>query len=170
MMKMSVLVALAALMIPIGTAFTQTESAMSEPKSESTSIESLRWLAGHWIGQGFGGTCEEVWSPPSAGTMVGTFKLYGPGGISFYELMTIAPDTTGRLTLKVKHFNSDLTGWEERDKFAEFPLTTASFSVAQFGGLKYEKLAADGLRITVTISHKDGTTSEEVINCVKQSQ
>lgn len=144
------------------------ESELMNAIPESVSIESFVWLAGHWIGAGFGGTCEEVWGAPSAGTMVGTFKMYDAEGVKFYEIMTIAPDSAGRFILKVKHFNADLTGWEEKDKSAEFELMALKETAAQFGDLKYERLAEDSLRITVTISHKDGTTSEEVINCKKQ--
>ena len=30
-------------------------------------IEDYAWLAGHWTGDGFGGTSEEMWSKPKNG-------------------------------------------------------------------------------------------------------
>ena len=148
-----------------------TVKADSEPvpseDNMSIQIEQLDWLVGHWEGEGFGGVCEEVWSPASAGTMVGTFKLSIEGSVKFYELMTIAPDSAG-LLLRVKHFNPELVGWEEKDKSAEFRFTDASDNSVQFDGLKYTLIEPDKLTIAVTISHKDGSTSEELIRCTRQ--
>ena len=54
----------------------------AEPKTEHTfqlakgeerpaaTIEDAGWLVGSWAGTAFGQTFEEVWNPPSAGTMV----------------------------------------------------------------------------------------------------
>ena len=50
-------------------------------------LSKFEWLAGHWRGEGLGGQCEEIWSAPAAGTMVGSFRLMKDGEVSFYELM-----------------------------------------------------------------------------------
>ena len=46
-----------------------------------------RWIEGTWVGDGFGGTSEEVWSAPSAdGTIMGSFRHFkGDGSLNFYE-------------------------------------------------------------------------------------
>ena len=88
---------------------TETAKGGSE---ESISLDDLSWLVGRWVGKGFGGVCEEVWQPSSGGSMIGTFSLVVDGKAQFYELMTITMES-GKPTMKLKHFNADLTGWEE---------------------------------------------------------
>lgn len=41
-------------------------------------------------------------------------------GTMFSEYMQIAPDGDS-LIVRLKHFNADLTGWEEKDKTVNFP-------------------------------------------------
>ena len=130
-------------------------------------IEKLGWMAGHWVGEGFGGIGEEVWAPLSAGSMVGSFKLSVDNGVKFYEIMTITQDTLGpRLTLK--HFNADLTGWEEKDETVVFPFVSAEHNKIVFDGLRYELIDDSTMWITVSIHGKDGSMSEEVFKCKKQ--
>jgi hypothetical protein len=50
----------------------QDETVDSEV-SAGLDLERLSWLAGQWHGEAFGGTCEETWTPPSGGSMVGTY-------------------------------------------------------------------------------------------------
>ena len=52
-------------------------------------LEDVEWLAGSWTGSAFGERFEEVWNPPSAGSMVGLFKLYDGDEVSFYEILLI---------------------------------------------------------------------------------
>ena len=54
-------------------ALTSTRS--SAVAVEAPSIDDFAWLAGHWRGEGLGGVCEEVWSQPLAGTMMGSCRL-----------------------------------------------------------------------------------------------
>ena len=130
-------------------------------------IDQLDWLVGHWEGDAFGGVCEEVWSPASGGTMVATFKLTVDGAVQFYELMTLVPDSAGP-QMRLKHFNADLTGWEEKGEVVEFRFESASEKKAKWGGLTYERIAEDSLRITVTFTHGDQPPTEEVITCRKR--
>ena len=129
-------------------------------------VEDLAWLVGHWRGEGFGGMCEEIWSPVSGGTMVGTFKLFTEEQVQFYEIMTIVPDSAGP-KLVLKHFNADLSGWEEKDSVVTFRFVDGDSTRVQFGGLIYKRVSPTELHITVGFSHADGTTSQEVIRCRK---
>jgi hypothetical protein len=130
----------------------------------STSVSDLSWMAGHWRGEAFGGICEEVWSPEFGGTMVGTFKLVSGKKINFYEIMTITSDSAGP-TLNVKHFNPDLTGWEEKDEVMSFSFVSAGVGQVTFSGLTYERTAEDSLRITVSVKGADGSARQEIIEC-----
>jgi len=129
-------------------------------------LEDIAWLAGRWQGEAFGGICEEAWEKPSGPSMVGTFKLIAEDKIKFYEIMTITPDSSG-LTLKLKHFNADLTGWEEKDKVVEFPFVEISENMVQFDGLSYQLVSGDSLKITVDMKQADGSVSQVVIDCLK---
>lgn len=165
-MKCHAIVMIAILVI-VSAAAGKTAAASDTTEDAMISIKDLDWMVGHWQGEAFGGVCEEVWSPVSGGTMVGTFKLLVDGKVKFYEIMTITPDSAGPV-LRVKHFDPELKGWEDKDKSAEFRFVRAGDREIQFGGLTYTRKGEDSLRIVVTMSHKDGSTSEEVIECARR--
>ena len=75
----------------------------------AATIDQVAWIAGSWVGSAFGGQTEEVWTRPTAGTMVGLYKHRGEDGVSFYEFQVIVEEG-GSLTWKVKHFGPDLVG------------------------------------------------------------
>lgn len=103
-------------------------------RSPRASIEDVAWLAGRWRGEGLGGVVEELWSPPLAGAMVGAFRLVAGGETSFYEICLLR-EHEGSLVYRVKHFHPDLTGWEEKLDFVEFPLVKVEPDLVQFAGL-----------------------------------
>ena len=53
--------------------------------------------------------------------MMGSFRMIENDTVNFYELMTITEQDES-LILKLKHFSSDLKGWEEKDTTVDFPL------------------------------------------------
>ena len=138
------------------------ESIMKE-KAEIT-LDDISWLAGRWQGEAFGGICEEAWEKPSGPGMVGTFKLIAEDKIKFYEIMTITPDSSGPV-LKLKHFNADLTGWEEKDEVITFSFIEAGENKIKFDGISYELISTDELKITVDMKQADGNISQVVIDC-----
>lgn len=129
-----------------------------EPDAGPT-IEDFAFMAGHWRGEGLGGTCEEVWSEPLAGTMVGSFRLIKDGEIEFYELMVLGPDADG-WALKVKHFSKEFTSWEEKDEAVRFALEDVEGWRADFKGLKVVR-AGDRLVVSVRFRSPDGSTRWE---------
>lgn len=112
----------------------------------TATIDRVAWLAGSWEGEGFGGTFEEVWSPPSARTMLGTFKLMHDGRLSMYEIIIIVEEK-GSLTLRLKHFNADFSGWEAKDDYISFPLVALTDDAAHFEGLTYSRGGPDRLDV-----------------------
>ena len=107
---------------------------LSEGESAPTaSLDDLSWLVGSWSGTAFGNTFEEVWNPPSAGSMVGMFKVINNDAVEFYELMTLS-HVDGRLTLKVKHFTADFVAWEDKPDFTKFPLVALDKDAVHFSG------------------------------------
>lgn len=120
----------------------------AEPRTEHTfslgegeerpaaTLGDAAWLAGSWGGTAFGKRFEEHWNPPSAGSMVGLFKVFDDEGVSFYEIMLLTVDE-GTLSLKVKHFNADFTAWEEKEKFVDFRLVKLDDDALHFAGLSF---------------------------------
>jgi hypothetical protein len=133
----------------------------------SIDLNKLSWLVGNWQGEAFGGICEESWTAASGGTMSGTFKLIHSDKATTYELMIIGSDSTGSW-LRLKHFNPDFSGWEEKDAYVTFPFLSQSEQSLEFDGLTY-RLRDDGmLEINVVLGNEDGSTHTETIVCSKQ--
>ncbi len=135
------------------------EPVSSQPKA---TLNDAKWLCGYWVGTGFGGDIEEIWSLPSAGTLMGSFRLMEDDEVIFYEIETIEA-VADSLVLKVKHFNPDLTGWEEADEVVTFPLTEIAPGRLVFGGVSYDQVDAENLTVSVIISRKDGSKYTEII-------
>ncbi len=124
------------------------------------SVSDFAWLAGHWSGEGLGGTCEETWAPPLGDSVIGLFRFLKDGKTQFTEFFSLVKEGES-LVLKLKHFNPDMTGWEEKDKPVQFPLVKVSTNEANFDGLTYRKKDDDTLEVYVAIKGKDGNLREE---------
>lgn len=90
-----------------------------EEGSEKATLQDIKWLAGNWKGEAFGGTYEENWSAPFGGFMMFNFKLVIEEKTMFYELGHII-EKEGTLLYQIKHFGADLKGWEEKDQSEDF--------------------------------------------------
>ncbi|WP_424962583.1 DUF6265 family protein [Ekhidna sp.] len=115
------------------------------------------WLAGNWIGDGFGGTSEEVWSAPSSeGTMMGTYRHHkGDGTLNFYEFMVM--DSTG---LRLKHFNPDMTGWETKEDFVHFKAIEFKENMIVLKGLIFERKSDTEMEIRLDLRNGDKQWTE----------
>ena len=127
------------------------------------SIEQAEWLVGDWVGTGIDGAeAAESWLPPSGDTMVGLFVQEKPdGGLMFTEHMYLAEEG-GSLVLKLKHFNPDLTGWEEKDGMVRFRLLSIEPCAAYFSSLTYKCEAEGGLLVAVRLK-SEGDAVEELV-------
>ncbi|MEO1221684.1 MAG: DUF6265 family protein [Pseudomonadota bacterium] len=105
-------------------------------ESPPATLEQMDWLVGQWVGDGIGGApAMESWMPPTGPTMVGTFiQQTDEGGIEFTEHLYLMEEE-GTLVLRLKHFNADLTGWEEKDDMLTFRLVAIEPCVAYFRAL-----------------------------------
>src|SRR5262245_23782287 len=74
-------------------------------KSPPATLADMRWLAGHWEGEAFGGRNEELWAEPAGANMAGMYRLVKGDKTIFYELMTVVEDG-GSLLFRLKHFNA----------------------------------------------------------------
>ena len=130
-------------------------------------ISDFAFLAGYWIGDGFGGVSEEMWMPPMNDRMQGIYKHSLDGELVFSEFMDISREN-GEFRLRLKHFNPDLTGWEEKNDFVTFRLVSVAPGKVIFRGLSYELLDPDHMKIELNLREDDGSTHTEVFNFTRQ--
>ncbi|MDZ7627362.1 MAG: DUF6265 family protein [Parvularculaceae bacterium] len=154
-MAMTLLAALAAMAAKADIKVRTLEDGATSPPAK---IEDLAWLEGRWIGKGLGGCAEESVSPPVAREIIGKFRqLNADGTLRFYEFYTIA-EKDGSLLWRIKHFNPDLTGWEDKDKSTEFRLVAIDGQTAYFDGLTYSRTGKNSLSAAVAIEGKGAAT------------
>lgn len=130
----------------------------ANPNPVEFDINHYTWLAGHWIGDGFGGVSDEVWSLPSDGVMMGMYRNIQDGKVSFYEFITL--DETG---MKLKHFEPDMKAWEEKADFVHFELVEATPDKLTFKGLVFEKKSANEMEISLKM-RRNGKIETEVFH------
>lgn len=126
-------------------------------------IAAAEWLVGDWVGTGIDGAeAAESWLPVSGGTMAGIFLQEKPdGSILFTEHMYLSEEA-GSLILKLKHFNPDLTGWEEKDGMVRFRFLSAEPCALYFSALTYRCEGKDGLLVAVRMKSAGAEVQELV--------
>ena len=126
-------------------------------------VAQLDWMLGQWVGEGIGGArAYESWLPASGANMVGTFvQETAAGEIMFTEHMYVAEEA-GSLVVRLKHFNADLTGWEEKDDMLSFPLLSIDQCAAYFSALTYRCDGDDGMLVAVRMK-SDGEEIKELV-------
>ncbi|MEM6698226.1 MAG: DUF6265 family protein [Bacteroidota bacterium] len=132
------------------------QKAFDSPKA---SINDVAWIAGHWQGTAFGGIIEEVWTPPLGNSMMAAFKLVNDEKTNFYEVIIISEEDE-TLVMKLKHFHSDLKGWEEKEEYIEGKLIKIEGQKVYFNGFTYERVDENHLNIYVVM--KEGEQVSEM--------
>ena len=157
---MQIWIALALWAAPL--AAQETRQAVPGAPPPPARIADLAWLAGAWEGEGISGRARETYSPPMGGQMIGHFvQLKGEGEIAFSEILSIA-EAGGSLEYRLKHFNADLTSWEEKDEVRRFPLVAVEDGAFYFDGLTIRRDGPDGMVGAVRVATKDGSAKEYV--------
>ena len=138
-----------------GTPLKAQETRVGEPgfTSPPATVADAAWLIGQWSGAGIGGAeAHESWLAPSGTTMVGSFvQELADGSIMFTEHMYLMEEG-GSLAVKLKHFNADLTGWEDKDGMVTFRLLASEPCALYFSALTY-RCDGEG-RIVVAVRMK----------------
>ena len=132
------------------------DSGMTSPPA---TLADVAWLQGHWRGPGLGGIAEEFWMEPSGGAMPGVFRTVADGEVIFYEIFALT-EHEGSLVLRLKHFNPDMTGWEDKEEMVTFRLAHVEPGLIQFNSLTYRLETDDRLWIHVAVRQGDGTLEE----------
>ncbi|MEM8696850.1 MAG: DUF6265 family protein [Pseudomonadota bacterium] len=157
---MRMLIIMLSLLLPTQ-AIAQEIRSLGEGTSPPATLDQIAWLAGSWAGTGLGGESHEAWLPPVNGQMAGIFHQSSDGELQFYEILQFV-ERNGSLVLRLKHFNRDLSGWEDNsaESAVEFPLVAIEGDTAYFSGLTYERFGEDGLNIYLRLRSGDETRIE----------
>lgn len=130
--------------------------------SPKADLSAVAWISGHWRGEALGGVTEEIWTPPLGGSMMAAFKLSVNDQVKFYELETIL-EQGGTLILKLKHFSSDLHGWEEKTETVDFRLVKVTDDKVYFDGMTFENVSHKEMNVYVLIGD-EGAEQETKFN------
>ncbi|GAB2489513.1 hypothetical protein GCM10027164_18540 [Algoriphagus taiwanensis] len=114
-------------------------------------VEDFSWMVGYWSGPGLGGECEEVWMPAVDGHMIGTFRFWEKGKLIFSEFMNLVQEGES-VSMKLKHFGADLSGWEEKEEWTTFELIEMGDQKVWLNGMTIER-KGDQLVFQVNISN-----------------
>ena len=126
--------------------------------SPEATLYDVQWIQGHWTGEALGGQVEEIWSPPLGESMMGSFKLVQDDKVKFYEIITIS-EMEQTLIMRLKHFDSELKGWEEKEETVDFKLVKLTPGKVFFDGLTFEKISENEMNVYVRFE-SDGQQSE----------
>lgn len=144
-----------------------TEHTLRLAKGQSSppaTITEVAFLAGHWTGTGLGGTFEEMWTAPRKGVMVGMYRGLKDDAPTFNELLVLREEA-GSLIIRLKHFNPDMTGWEEKAEVVTMPYVGTRDGVVHFDGMAFKATGPDSVTCYLAIENKkDGTVREATFN------
>ncbi len=90
-----------------------------EKSRDDLHLSSIKWLIGHWKTHSENEELEEYWHSVMADAMVGWFRWKRSEVIFLYEFMLFQQVEKG-IILKIKHFDGNLVGWEEKDAWVEY--------------------------------------------------
>jgi hypothetical protein len=137
--------------------------ALDDPENRPpATLDEVSWFAGSWSGEAFGGTFEEVWNPPSQGSMVGMFKLMNDEGVSFYELMLFVEEE-GSVSFKVRHFNPDFTAWEDKEEVPVLRFIESDDKAVHFEGISFYRISDDETHAYLVFHKGDDLVERKLI-------
>lgn len=156
------------LLIPIALVQGQNTLQLNDgQKSPKAEIALVSFVEGHWKGKAFGGTTEEIWSPAVGGSMMFAFRHLVDDKVTFYEIGHIRK-LDGTLLFELRHFDTDLHAWEEKNEVQQFRFIKAEENRVYFDGFTFENVSENEINIYGLIKNEDGTANEVVFNYKKQ--
>jgi hypothetical protein len=136
---------------------------LDDPENRpAATLDDVAWMVGNWSGEAFGNTFEEHWNPPTAGSMVGFFKLMNGDDVVFYELLLLV-EVEGSLSLKVKHFSPDFTAWEEKEDYVDFKFVKADDSSVHFSGISFYRVDDDNMIGYIVFRNGEDVREEKLV-------
>lgn len=89
------------------------------------SVRNLNFLNGLWSGEDGDDFFEEYWSSEMHSTMACVFRWIKKGELYIYELVILA-ERDGEIHMLLRHFDKELTAWEEKESPRDFVVTEIS--------------------------------------------
>jgi hypothetical protein len=139
-------------------------------QDHSAALTPLAFLSGRWVSEKPDEIQEETWSPVEGDSMTGSFRVVQGGKPVFYEFWAVELEASHPV-LKLKHFNANLIGWEEKNDSIKMPLISSSKDDATFAetdaavSLHYHRA---GDTLTCIVHHvRDGKTSDEIFTLTR---
>jgi hypothetical protein len=115
---------------PAEPASARTGAPMGGGLEASMELSELVWMAGHWMGEAFGGWIEEGWFGPAGKSMTGVFRLVRDDLAVMYELLVLEQDEDGEIYYRFKHIGR---GWiPQEETRLEYRLTELEGRKATF--------------------------------------
>ena len=121
-------------------------------------IADVSFLVGHWTGQGLGGIFEEIWTAPRQGVMVGMYRGLKADGAPVFNELFVLREEQGSLIVRLKHFNPDMTGWEEKAQVVTMPFVAKRDGLVHFDGMAFKVTGPDTLTCYLAIEDKKAGT------------
>lgn len=136
---------------------------LDDPENRpAATLDNVAWLVGNWSGEAFGASFEAHWNPPTAGSMVGIFKLMDVGEVSFYELLLLVEEE-GSLSLKVKHFGPDFTAWEDKEDYITFRYVMSDDDAVHFSGISFYRVDDDNMVGYIVFRNGEEVREEQLV-------
>lgn len=127
-----------------------------------TKIDQFNWLQGNWTAEKWGGTIEEYWTTSSGNAIIGMFRFVKDNSTQFTEHFILCEED-GNPVLKLRHFNADFTGWEDKDTYVTFSFVEMGDNYLQLDGIRYELLDSDQLRVLLEMENDGVVETEEFL-------
>lgn len=128
----------------------------------AATLADVDWMVGNWLGEAFGKTFEEVWNPPSAGSMVGMFKVIDEDEVDFYEILLMI-EQEDSLSLLVKHFSKDFIAWEDKEDYIRFRLVKVEEDAVHFSGISFYRINDDLIHAYLVLHSGDKQWEEKLV-------
>ena len=140
-----------------------TRTAAPNAVPPAASVKDFAWLAGQWTGEGFDQILHENYSAPVGSQIAGHFYAAKDGKPSFFEFELIT-QVGNSVEFWVRHFNADMTAWEDKATFVRFPLVAVEKDTWFFDGLTIRRTGPNSADHIVRVGRKDGSQEEAVLH------
>lgn len=133
------------------------------PITSEAQFKPLSWLEGCWTGIGFGAVVEECWIQGPSGRLTGMFQMLNEDGTQNFTEIFVLGLFDGKPAMRLKHFDTNLIGWEEGPEYVDFPVTALTPNTVTFEGLIYDYDSAGTLTVTLDVHTEAGIRQETIV-------
>lgn len=124
----------------------------SKPAAKAN-LNQLKWLKGTWVGDMNGIEVEHVILDEQGSQISGFVRsVENNNTIRFYEI-TLFAKVGESVSYRVKHFSSDLKGWEPQNEFVDRPLVDHNPGTLYFDGITFKKTGENSFTVYFLIQH-----------------